>query len=1286
MLRVARVVAVLVAVLLAPCPAAGAHLAGVAAPFPSGRYPSVARTGTLPEFPFDMPTDVPSPRVVSRALFGRRVAPVDPDTNDLFTVLAQLVTIDLTHTIFRTDTEHGAPTPAAVERCDPGFDRFCTGNVTIPFFRALRGDNGLPETFTPVVLDASFLYGVSAELLDADSPFRDPQDRCKLRRHPDYPEFPPFDDGGTTFAMPESRVNSYPGVGAIVVVFFREHNARCTALSLEYPDMSDNERFSEARMWVTSVFQRIVTREYVPALLGGRLDAYAHDPDLDTSMDIFFSAVAFRYGHSKTTDVLKRIEADGSSPQGPVSLLDAYTRNDLLVGGAGLDPWIRGLLAGPSGAVDSVFARAVLDRPVLGFDQAAYNLNRQRDLGIPRYNAAREMFGLPRVETMLELAGGDWEAADILDSLYGGDVDAVEMYIGGLQETPVDGSAVGPLFHGIISEQLQRAVNADQLFYENTAVFDADYIAEVEQESLLSLVARHTGVVDLPDSPFDVVVWGAGDGDAASAPPAGTLQLRDAYNLRWVVRDRPDGDIIEVTLTVETTGWVGIGFGGSSMVDIDLVMGRVDGDGAVEVMDRWSDYFEPRADAQPDILPGSVSGFEEDGFTSITFSRLLDTGDTREDAVITLDGFFPTVFAWSNGDALEYHGYGRRGTAMINYADGSSITVDSDGSELRHVRILHGAIMLVSFGVLYPIGILIARYLSKTTTHWLFLHQNIMTLSAGNTLFASVANIVSGSSSTSLHEQIGFSLTAMLVLQIGLGYLIKYEIVEVRFVMLVRRSHVWTGRAMSILGFVNVVSGLELLYPNAPWAVELFYTWLAILVFIFAVFGELDAARRIRKRLRKDTVDHIEQSAKKDGDEERAVSSAVAMATGEARKREKWVPSVTMAEVEHQVASGQNEWMVVGDYVLDVAGWGSQHPGGSRWINDYLGKDATDKVKDHSRYARWKMNGMRVARIASSATAAPPGSGPVVNPIMSASLGMSQSFPGGVPSPSPSPYPSAAPSPAPGGSRRSELLSQPGPATPRTPVVEEHALHPHKVRWLAIREVTTLTTGGHVVILVRLALPTGAVYPLQPGQHVMVVARRPDGKIMQRPYSPVSGPGSDTIDLAVRIYPGGQMTQGFLASAKAGDMLQLMGPKGDPVLPSVSLVSKATPRWVVGVAGGTGLNPMIPIVRSVVGEPDIRVLLLIGNRSQDDLYFCDELDEWASRGGTTVVHSLTQPAEGWSGETGRIDESHILGHLANVPSEPGQAMVMVSGPDAMVKGVVEILREMGFQDDHLVEF
>ena len=95
-------------------------------------------------------------------------------------------------------------------------------------------------------------------------------------------------------------------------------------------------------------------------------------------------------------------------------------------------------------------------------DLVALNIQRGRDHGIPGYNAFRELCGLKKVEHFDYF--GDYIPPKIVErmKLIYDSVDDVDLFIGGVSESPVPGSLLGPTFQCIIGDQFLRLQHGDR--------------------------------------------------------------------------------------------------------------------------------------------------------------------------------------------------------------------------------------------------------------------------------------------------------------------------------------------------------------------------------------------------------------------------------------------------------------------------------------------------------------------------------------------------------------------------------------------------------------------------------------------------------------------------------------------------------------------------------------------------------------------------------------------------------------------------------------------------------
>jgi len=175
-----------------------------------------------------------------------------------------------------------------------------------------------------------------------------------------------------------------------------------------------------------------------------------------------------------------------------------------------------------------------------------------------------------------------------------------------------------------------------------------------------------------------------------------------------------------------------------------------------------------------------------------------------------------------------------------------------------------------------------------------------------------------------------------------------------------------------------------------------------------------------------------------------------------------------------------------------------------------------------------------------------------------------------------------------------------------------------------------------------------------------------DGKAVKRPYTPSSMPGiTGYFDLTVKRYETGTISK-YLHDRQIGDTVMMSGPNPGG-------------HWVDGmakkvgfVAGGTGITPMISIIRWILGQGlDVELYLIFANKSETDIIFREEWDgDVREHASFHCYHVLEQPPVGWSQGRGRIDESILRLHL---PPPGHDTVIFLCGPPPMVNALEELL-------------
>ena len=88
-----------------------------------------------------------------------------------------------------------------------------------------------------------------------------------------------------------------------------------------------------------------------------------------------------------------------------------------------------------------------------------------------------------------------------------GSVDDIDLFTGGLSETPLQGALVGPTFACIIGIQFQKLKKCDRHWYENNAAstrFSEAQLNEIRKMTLAKVVCENCDIIgDIQKSIFD---------------------------------------------------------------------------------------------------------------------------------------------------------------------------------------------------------------------------------------------------------------------------------------------------------------------------------------------------------------------------------------------------------------------------------------------------------------------------------------------------------------------------------------------------------------------------------------------------------------------------------------------------------------------------------------------------------------------------------------------------------------------------------------------------------------
>jgi len=237
----------------------------------------------------------------------------------------------------------------------------------------------------------------------------------------------------------------------------------------------------------------------------------------------------------------------------------------------------------------------------------------------------------------------------------------------------------------------------------------------------------------------------------------------------------------------------------------------------------------------------------------------------------------------------------------------------------------------------------------------------------------------------------------------------------------------------------------------------------------------------------------------------------------------------------------------------------------------------------------------------------------------------------------------------------------------------------HAFQRLTVAEVRRETEDS---VSIRFAPPSPELAPhfrFQAGQH-LAIRRDLDGEEVRRTYSLCVSPLDEELRIAIKSIPNGRFSGWANRELASGMELEVMVPQGHFTWPFDP--SKA--GNYVGIAGGSGITPVISILKTVLAvEPKSRFTLLYGNRATASIMFLEELAGLKNRylDRLEVYHFLEDEADDVELFNGRLDNVRCGEALDRLVDIAHVSAAFVCGPGPMMDAAEAALLARGLDPD-----
>ena len=202
------------------------------------------------------------------------------------------------------------------------------------------------------------------------------------------------------------------------------------------------------------------------------------------------------------------------------------------------------------------------------------------------------------------------------------------------------------------------------------------------------------------------------------------------------------------------------------------------------------------------------------------------------------------------------------------------------------------------------------------------------------------------------------------------------------------------------------------------------------------------------------------------------------------------------------------------------------------------------------------------------------------------------------------------------------------------------------------------------------------------GQHLTLRAEI-NGEEVRRNYSLCTAPSDNDVMVTVKRIAGGVFSNWVGDSLKAGDSVDVMTPHGS----FTTYFDPATRRHYVGIAGGSGITPVMSLIRTALGEePNSRFTLFYGNRDSSSIIFLEALaalkNEYMGR--LEIFHFLAEEEGDIELFNGMLDKARCDEAIDSLVGTPADVDAwFICGPGPMMDAAEAALLDRNIDKDRI---
>ena len=224
-------------------------------------------------------------------------------------------------------------------------------------------------------------------------------------------------------------------------------------------------------------------------------------------------------------------------------------------------------------------------------------------------------------------------------------------------------------------------------------------------------------------------------------------------------------------------------------------------------------------------------------------------------------------------------------------------------------------------------------------------------------------------------------------------------------------------------------------------------------------------------------------------------------------------------------------------------------------------------------------------------------------------------------------------------------------------------------------------TAEAVIVTFDVPEPLRETYAFTQGQY-LTLRKTLGGEDLRRSYSICAGVDDGELRVGVRKVKGGVFSNWINESLKPGDSIAVMAPQGRFFVP----LDPHSRRHHVGIAGGSGITPILSILKTVLArEPKSSASLIYGNRMLKSTMFKEELEDLKNRflSRLSLHHVFSDEPTDAPLNMGVMNRDKLAEFLGSVVPASGIDHVYICGPYQMNDEAEAALLASGVPEDRI---